>query len=165
MGRELAFAVDMTPMGKERHRAYIGDDGKLHTYPATRTVNAEAEIRAAFRRAYPRHAPHEGPVELYVVATIVPPMSWPKWKRALALLNLWRCTVKPDWDNIGKMTDALSKIAYHDDAQVFDGRVRKEYGDVPRLLVRMRLFDQPTRADFKVIEPSLSRLETPEAAS
>jgi len=32
---------------------------------------------------------------------------------------------------------------------VFDGHVRKEYGPAPRLLVRMRMFDQPTRADFE----------------
>jgi Holliday junction resolvase RusA-like endonuclease len=147
--RELVFSVAMTPIGKARARTVTGEDGRTHSYTPAATVNAEAEIRAAFDRAYPRHTPHDGPVELDVLATFTVPPSWPKWRKAAAAIGLIRVTVKPDWDNIGKLTDALSKIAYLDDSQVFDGHVRKEYGPAPRLLVRMRLFDQPTRADFE----------------
>lgn len=149
MTRELVFSVGMVPVGKARHRSVIGADGKPHSYSDKRMVAAEAEVRAAFRRAYPRHAAHEGPVEISVVASYVPAPSWAKWKRAAAIAGMWRCVVKPDWDNVGKLvTDALNKVAYVDDSQVFDARVFKQYDDSARLLVRIRLFDQPTRKDM-----------------
>lgn len=45
-------------------------------------------------------------------------------------------TVKPDWDNVGKIVcDALNGIAWHDDAQVTQATVRKLYGPVPMVTV------------------------------
>lgn len=150
MTRELAFSLAMQPVGKQRARTVRDKRGNTHSYTPDATVNAEAEIRAAFDRAYPRHTPHDGPVELDVLATFTVPPSWPKWRKAAALAGLVKVTSKPDFDNIGKLVgDALSKIAYLDDSQVFDGHVLKEYGPAPRLLVRMRLFDEPVRADFE----------------
>ena len=44
-----------------------------------------------------------------------------------------RPTVKPDWDNIGKLVaDALNGIAYDDDKCIVDAQVRKFYSDQPR---------------------------------
>lgn len=145
--RSLVFSVATTPRGWQRTGAARGRGNRKvthYTRPATRI--AEAEIRWAFKQAYPRLQPHEGPVALSILATFVPPASWPKWKRALAMAGLWRPTGKPDWDNIGKLVgDALNGFAYVDDAQVYDGRVRCEYGSEPRLLVRLSLQDQPER--------------------
>lgn len=152
MGRELVFSVDMTPIGKQRARTVRGKDGCVHSYTPKATVTAEAAICDAFKAAYPRHTPHDGPVELSVIATFPVPASFPKWKRALALLGIWRCDVKPDWDNVGKITDALNGVAWSDDGRVFDAHVRKEYGDVGRLMIRVRMYDQPVRADFKALE-------------
>ena len=43
-----------------------------------------------------------------------------------------RPTVKPDWDNIGKIiSDALNGIAYKDDAQVVSCTVEKRYSNTP----------------------------------
>ena len=45
---------------------------------------------------------------------------------------------KPDWDNIGKIvSDALNGIAYRDDSQVVDSRVRKIYSNEPRTVIRI----------------------------
>ena len=41
-------------------------------------------------------------------------------------------TIKPDTDNIAKsILDSLNGIAYLDDKQVVDLRVRKQYSEVP----------------------------------
>ena len=149
MTRTLVFSVAMNPIGKERARTVTGPDGHTHSYTPTATVNAEAEIRAAFDRAYPRHTPHDGPVELDVLATFTVPPSWPKWRKAAAAIGLIPVTVKPDFDNVAKLvSDALNKFAYVDDSQIYDAHVRKVYGDAPRLLVRMRLSEIPVRWDF-----------------
>lgn len=45
---------------------------------------------------------------------------------------------KPDFDNIGKICcDALNGIAFHDDAQIVDGRVIKLYAEQPRIEVEI----------------------------
>lgn len=145
----LAFSVAMKPVGKARHRTTIGKDGKPHSYSDARTVAAEAEVRAAFRAAYPRMKPHDGPVELSVIATFAVPASWPKWKRLAGTAGLWPHTSKPDGDNVAKtVMDALNGHAYTDDSQVFDLAVRREYGPDARVLVTMRLYDSPTREDL-----------------
>lgn len=56
-----------------------------------------------------------------------------KANRELMLTGKIRPTVKPDWDNIGKLvSDALNGIAYDDDKSVVDAVVRKYYSDRPR---------------------------------
>ena len=51
-----------------------------------------------------------------------------------------RPTVKPDWDNIGKIVaDALNKIAYYDDAQIVDSQTRKFYSDRPRVEILIQI--------------------------
>ena len=45
-------------------------------------------------------------------------------------------TTKPDTDNIAKsILDSLNGIAYKDDKQVVDLRVRKQYAEVPSVSV------------------------------
>ncbi|MBQ2175307.1 MAG: RusA family crossover junction endodeoxyribonuclease, partial [Alphaproteobacteria bacterium] len=42
--------------------------------------------------------------------------------------GLLKHTVKPDLDNLTKaLLDALNDIAWHDDAQIVDLQIRKEY--------------------------------------
>lgn len=41
------------------------------------------------------------------------------------------CSKRPDWDNFGKsVSDALTGIAWADDGQICDGRVRKFYHEI-----------------------------------
>ena len=48
-------------------------------------------------------------------------------------------TSKPDTDNIAKsILDSLNGIAYKDDKQVVDLRVRKQYAEVPSVSVWIR---------------------------
>lgn len=139
---ERVFIVAGTPSGKGRHR--MTRTG--HTYTPEATVTAEANVRGAYLRAYPRSKPHDGPVELSFDATFVVPASWPKWKRELAIRGLWMHTTRPDVDNVCKLlADSLNSVAWLNDTQLFDAHGRKCYGDVPRLIVRMRLLEQPAK--------------------
>jgi Holliday junction resolvase RusA-like endonuclease len=78
-----------------------------------------------------------GPLRLVVTAFMPVPASWSRKKRDAALAGVVRPTVKPDWDNLGKMTDALKGVVWTDDAQVVDGRVLKFYDEKPRLRVEV----------------------------
>lgn len=45
-----------------------------------------------------------------------------------------RPTIKPDWDNVGKLiADALNGVAYYDDKYVVDGMARKFYAEIPHI--------------------------------
>jgi Holliday junction resolvase RusA-like endonuclease len=73
-----------------------------------------------------------------LAATAVPPIpaSWSVKDRRAALDGLTPHTVKPDWDNLGKVvSDALNGIAWKDDAQVCWANVKKVYGEQPLLQV------------------------------
>ena len=51
-----------------------------------------------------------------------------------------RPTVKPDFDNIGKLiADALNGVAYDDDKCIVDAQVRKFYSDNPRTEVILQI--------------------------
>jgi Holliday junction resolvase RusA-like endonuclease len=131
------FVVNMRPLGKARHRTTLRH-GRPHTYTPDATVDAEAAVRAAFRDQVPGWEPQTGPVEMSVFAQQTPPKSWPKWRRKAAIEEHWPVTVKPDWDNIGKLVgDALNGVAYVDDAQVCEARCRKNYGDTNQVSVFM----------------------------
>jgi Holliday junction resolvase RusA-like endonuclease len=78
-----------------------------------------------------------GPVGAIVTAVFPVPKSWSRKDRDLALRHVLRPTGKPDWDNIGKMLDALKGVVWKDDAQVVDARVLKYYGPIPFLQVEI----------------------------
>lgn len=80
-----------------------------------------------------------GPLRLTVTAFMPVPASWSRKKRDAALSGVIRPTVKPDWDNIGKMTDALKDVVWVDDTQVVDGHVLKVYDERPRLRVEIEV--------------------------
>lgn len=86
--------------------------------------------------------PLSGCIALMVCAYFVPPKSWAKWKKAAALEDKIRPTMKPDFDNLAKIAaDALNGIVYLDDVQVVDGRALKFYSDDPRVEIWVRELD------------------------
>ena len=119
--------------GKQRvKRAAIG-----HSYTPDRTVRFEDRLALAAQTAMAGRPPFEGPLKMYVEMYFPVPESKPaRWKSA-ALAGQIRPTVKPDWDNGGKMTDALNLIVWVDDKQIVDGRVVKYYSKNPRTVVRV----------------------------
>lgn len=99
-----------------------------------------AEAGALFMRG---RAPSENPLALLVHSFRPIPESWSKRDKHLAESGAILPTSRPDWDNYGKITDALNGIAWKDDSQVCDGRVIKRYSPAPALRVEVREFLPP----------------------
>lgn len=66
------------------------------------------------------------------------PKSRSKNKREDAISGVLRPTKKPDLDNLVKgIKDGLSKVIWHDDAQIVEMNVRKFYSENPRAVVKV----------------------------
>jgi Holliday junction resolvase RusA-like endonuclease len=129
----IEFALAGAPRGKERVKTAA--DG--HSYTPERTVSFEGRLAYAAQLAMAGRPPLEGPLALEVTMYFAVPASKPARFRQDALSGKIRPTVKPDWDNGGKLTDALNLIVWIDDKQVVDARVRKFYSDRPRTEIKV----------------------------
>lgn len=123
------------PRGKERVKR--AGFGQTHSYTPDRTVNYEGRMAKAASDAMGDRPPLDGPLMLDVVMRFPVPQSKPKKWRDAALRGEIRPTVKPDWDNGGKLTDALNLIVWVDDKQIVDARVQKFYSDKPGMWIRV----------------------------
>jgi Holliday junction resolvase RusA-like endonuclease len=109
-----------------------------HAYTPAKTVAYERSVVQAYKLSYPREEPLTGPLEMKIDAYMPIPESWPKSKKAAALAEVIKPTVKPDIDNIGKVIcDALNGIAYQDDKQITALKVKKLYGTWPHVDVEI----------------------------
>jgi Holliday junction resolvase RusA-like endonuclease len=112
-GTLLDVFIPATPRAKQRPRMTRGG----HCYTPQATVDAEKIIRLAVSKTYTQ-APFEGAVTLDVTVVLARPKTV---RRDLP-------TVKPDWDNFGKLiSDALNGVVWRDDAQVIEAKVTKQY--------------------------------------
>ncbi len=137
----ISFELHGEPLGWQRGglRVVTPPKGKpfATVYTPKETRDYEKALGMAAKVAMRGHAPFAGPLKMTVTAFMPVPSSWSGKKRDAALAGTVRPTVKPDWDNIGKMTDALKTIVWTDDTQVVDGRVVKLYDERPRLRVEV----------------------------
>lgn len=133
MGRQDSLTITLAgpPMGKERVR--VTKTGRAYT--PERTLNFEARLAHAAQQAMAGRPLYDGPLSVVVEAFMPIAASKPKKFQAAALSGQERPTKKPDWDNVGKLLDALNLIVWQDDAQIVDGRVIKWYSQLPRLVV------------------------------
>lgn len=137
--------------GKGRHRSRIAKarDGRafIANYSDTATKSYEGDLRAAADDAMDGRRLLDGPVLVKILAIFPVPGSWSRRKRADAIEGLVRPTVKPDWDNIAKLTDALNGVVWADDKQVVTAAVRKVYGERPGLHIEViPIVPEPARA-------------------
>lgn len=134
MARQIRFEVPGKPVGWQRvgTNKYTGAK-----YTQAQTRNAEARIAWAAKTAAHGIFFEKGvPLSLVVYAYMPIPKSASKTDRELMIVGKKRPTVKPDWDNIGKLMDALNGVIWHDDAQVVYGSVSKRYAySEPKIVV------------------------------
>ena len=110
----------------------------VRKFTPPRTVEYMGFLRVAAQVAMAGRPPIAGPVEMTMLATMVPPKSWSAKKRERALRGEIVPMKTPDWTNIGKQEDALTGVVFLDDSQVVDGRVHKVYGETPGLTIEVR---------------------------
>jgi len=129
----MFITIPGIPVAKGRPR--IGTvGGKARAFTPAKTVAYEGMVALAGQEAMAGTPPMTGPVRLTVVAYFPIAASWSKRKKAEAK---WH-TSRPDGDNILKaIGDALNAVCWADDSQIVDARVRKLYGEIPRVEVRI----------------------------
>lgn len=134
----VSFTVLGEPMGKQRPHPYSTPNGAREFTPH-KTVKYENLVRLEYRAQCSDYYFEEG-TTLYIMIDcfLAAPKSGGKKKLALRLKHILRPTKKPDWDNAGKIVcDSLNGIAYKDDSQIVDGRVRKWWSKRPRVVVTL----------------------------
>jgi Holliday junction resolvase RusA-like endonuclease len=121
------------PRGKERPRLTKAG----HVYTPEKTRNYEGALKYAAQQVMGDRPPVAGPLmlDMRVVMPISP--SWPKKRQEAARAGLERPTKKPDWDNFGKVIDALNLVVWIDDGQIVQGSVSKFYGDKPGMWIKV----------------------------
>jgi Holliday junction resolvase RusA-like endonuclease len=117
------------PFAKQRPR-FSRAQGRAYTPEAT--VSFERQVGIIAKQAIP--APLAGPVRVHIAATFIPAKSWSKKKTAE---HLHRPHLqKPDLDNLAKaILDGLNRIAFADDAQVFEITARKVWGITEQTII------------------------------
>lgn len=128
----VRFVVPGRPRGKSVIRTGGGT-----FFVAGETREEMETVRIIANRAMNGAVPFDDAVELRLCAYFAVPRSWSRVKQARALAAIIRPTVKPDWDNIGKLCDALKGVVWRDDALVTDVHLWKRYADQPRVVIEI----------------------------
>ena len=114
----IIFSAFIPTLPKAKARPRFRKNGK--SYTPKNTADAELLIKLAVARQW-RQKPVEGAVSLMLRVYLPRPKS--AKKRELP-------TVKPDWDNYGKLvSDSLNGLVWKDDAQIVSAFVNKQYCD------------------------------------
>lgn len=132
----ISFTVHGEPCGKERPRIYNN-----HGITPEQTKQYEELVRMEYMAQVKgqKYFDKDILLEMRIYAYYKIPKTTPKWQIPLMNEGIIRPLKKADWDNIGKIiADSLNGVAYHDDAQIVDGLVRKFYSSKPRVEVEIK---------------------------
>lgn len=127
----VSFEIPGAPYAKKRPR-FNRRTGHAHDPRENRTF--EQTVAAIAMQHFPEAL--TCPVSIEVVAVFEPPRSWSgaKAKRHLGQPHVQ----KPDGDNLLKaVLDGLNRVAFSDDKQVYDMRVRKFWGPRAKTVVHV----------------------------
>lgn len=130
------FTILGEPKGKQRPK-FTTIAGHPRAITPQQTVNYENLVKLEYQaQCGNAFFSDKQPVFVTIDCFMAIPKSTSHLKRRQMLYELIRPMKKPDWDNVGKIIcDSLNGIAYRDDSQITDARVRKFYSDQPRVVV------------------------------
>lgn len=132
----MVFEIPGVPKGKGRARfAVMG--GYVKTYTPKDTADYEDYIRECYLLQGGQIKTEEA-IRVEIIGYFPVPKSVSKKTRQEMLSGRIPYTKKVDCDNLAKVVlDALNRVAYDDDKQVVDLRVKKEYSENPKVLVKI----------------------------
>ena len=132
----VKFVILGPPKGKARPR--VTKSG--HAFTPKETSVYENLVRIEYRRQCNDFMfPPDAYLDVRIIAYYGIPKSASNKRKAMMRAHQIRPTLKPDWDNVGKIIcDSLNQIAYKDDSQIVDAQVRKFYDDNPMVVVTIR---------------------------
>ena len=137
----IIFVVPGEPQGKARPRVVRTRSGGSCAYTPDKTVAYEELVRVRCSQACSQML--QGELCAEITAFFAIPKSASKKSREKMASGAMCPTKKPDADNIAKIIlDAINGIAYHDDSQIVELRVHKEYVDCdPQPRVKVRIWE------------------------
>lgn len=140
------FEILGEPKGKARPK-FSTFNGHVTARTPKQTVQYENLVKMEYQaQCGGFFFPDKEPVYALIDCFMAAPQTVSKKKLKDMLSHVLRPLRKVDWDNAGKIVcDSLNGVAYHDDAQIVDGRVRKFYSRRPRVVVT--LSDQEIRPE------------------
>ncbi|MGE0211797.1 MAG: RusA family crossover junction endodeoxyribonuclease [Parvibaculaceae bacterium] len=123
------------PRGKESVR---GTRDGAHHYLPEKTRDYMGALRYVAEQVMAGRPPLDGPLSLALTLRLPIPTSKSRKWQTDARAGVIRPTRKPDWDNFGKILDALNLVVWIDDAQIVDSTVQKFYSDRPGMWISVR---------------------------
>lgn len=135
--KEVKFTVPGKPFGKQRPR--MSRRGKFTTtYTPKETVEYENLVKLSYYNSTDG-AKLKGAIKAEIKGVFPIPKSTSNKQKEKMLSGEIKYTKKLDCDNMAKcVLDALNNIAYDDDSQIYDLKVTKEYGDNPRVEIKLK---------------------------
>lgn len=135
--KEFEFEVEGTPKGKGRPR-FARMEKAIKTYTPKTTSDYEKKIAEEFLLQGGRVFDYPY-LEVSITAYFAIPKSTRKADKLLYGTGCVPYPHKPDADNLGKcVLDGLNRIAYEDDKQVVSLKVRKYYGTVAKVVIKIK---------------------------
>jgi len=133
---KVEFVITGEPQGKGRPRFRRQGDIVV-TYTDKKTAEYEERVKVEYRKQCRTFRfEDDAMLDMQIVAYYAIPKSTTKGNKTAMEVGFLRPTKTPDCDNVLKsIADALNKLAYKDDSQIVDCRVKKYYSHQPRVEV------------------------------
>lgn len=133
---KVSCTIPGKPFAKQRPRA--SRRGRFTTvYTPKQTVDYENLVKYSY---YQENGLKmlEGPLRCTITGTFNVPESASKKQKNLMLEGQIQHTKKPDCDNMAKIVlDALNDVAFHDDSQITELHIFKQYGETPNVTLTL----------------------------
>ena len=135
--RKVQCTIPGKPFAKQRPRA--SRRGRFTTiYTPKETVDYENLVKYSYFQEN-GSVLLEGPLEAEIIGTFPVPTSVSNKQKNLMLEGKVQHTKKPDCDNMAKIVlDALNEVAFHDDSQIVDLHIKKQYGESPNVQITIK---------------------------
>ena len=135
--KEVSFTVPGKPFGKQRPR--MSRRGKfVTTYTPKETVEYENLVKLSYYNSA-GDTKLKGAICADIKGVFPIPKSTSNKQKEKMISGEIKYTKKLDCDNMAKcVLDALNNIAYDDDSQVYKLNVTKEYGENPRVEIKLK---------------------------